>query len=258
MNFPVRAVALAAWGLSTVSGQDGSLGDLELIRTVELKAPLRHVQGVEVDGGKVWVSSVDRESRKGFLHEFRLSDGSLVRFVEVQDGPRFHPGGISADSESVWVPVAEYRPGSSAVIQRRRKSTLGLEFQFNVADHIGCIAASGDEIIGGNWDSRELYVWDPQGRLQRKLPNVFGNGYQDMKFNGDVLVASGLLPMGGGGAIDWFELPSFRLLRRLMAGKTDRGVFYTREGMAIRNGLLYLLPEDGPSRLFVFRLGEKR
>src|SRR5215831_6353637 len=56
------------------------------------------------------------------------------------------------------------------------------------------------------------------------------------------------------GAIDWLELPSFHLKRRIRMGKTDRGEPFTREGMAIRGSELLLLPEDGPSRLFVFRL----
>ena len=56
------------------------------------------------------------------------------------------------------------------------------------------------------------------------------------------------------GAIDWIDLDRLRLLRRVTAGKTDRGVRYTNEGMAVRGDRLYLLPEDGPSRLFVFDL----
>ena len=43
-------------------------------------------------------------------------------------------------------------------------------------------------------------------------------------------------------------------MRRVRAGKTDRGVSLTNEGMTFRGGKLYLLPEDDPSRLFVFDL----
>ena len=66
--------------------------------------------------------------------------------------------------------------------------------------------------------------------------------------------------MGGGvrsreeGAIDWLDPATLTLARRITAGRTGRGVLYTNEGMAIRGGKLYLLPEDGPSRLFVYRL----
>jgi hypothetical protein len=37
-------------------------------------------------------------------------------------------------------------------------------------------------------------------------------------------------------------------------GLTDRGVRFSNEGMAIRDGILFLLPEDDPSRLFRYRL----
>jgi hypothetical protein len=33
-------------------------------------------------------------------------------------------------------------------------------------------------------------------------------------------------------------------------------VILTHEGMAIAGGKLYLLPEDGPSRLFVYQLAD--
>jgi hypothetical protein len=66
-------------------------------------------------------------------------------------------------------------------------------------------------------------------------------------------VASGLLP-GHNGAIDWLEYPSLRLIRRVSVGQSSRGVSYTKEGMAIRGGTIFLLPEDSPSRLFEFRL----
>jgi hypothetical protein len=109
-------------------------------------------------------------------------------------------------------------------------------------------------VIGGNWDSRQFYVWNRRGKLLRTIANPAENAYQDIKFVGGRLVASGLLPRGAG-AIDWLDYPSMRLVRRISAGKTDRGAAYTREGMAIRGTQLFLLPEDGPSRLFEFRLG---
>jgi hypothetical protein len=50
------------------------------------------------------------------------------------------------------------------------------------------------------------------------------------------------------------DFPSLKITRRIAAGRTDRGDVFTREGMALRNGKLYLLPEDGPTRLFIFDL----
>jgi hypothetical protein len=222
-------------------------------RVLELKGTTYHVQGIDLDGNRVWVTSVDSGARKGYLHEFSLVDGKMLRSVEVQDGARFHPGGISVDATSIWLPVAEYRRASTSVIQRRNKQTLELESQFTIRDHIGCIAAHGEELIGGNWDSRKFYVWNRHGEVLRTLSNPANTAYQDLKFQGQQLVGSGLLP-DRTGAVDWLEFPSLRLEKRVKLGNTDRGVPFTREGMAIRDGELVLLPEDGPSRLFFFKM----
>ena len=240
-------------GLPATPAAAASLADLELVKVLELKGATYHVQGVDLDSRRVWVTSVDTPNRKGYLHEFSLATGALLRVREIQDGDRFHPGGIATDDKSVWIPVAEYRRNSSAVIQQRSKRTFDLEFQFDVPDHIGCIAVTPEFLIGGNWDSREFYVWNHRGKLIRKVPSATGNAYQDMKFYAGQLVASGVLS-GGGGAVDWLDLRSLRLLRRLSAGVTDHGVLFTREGMAITEDRLLLLPEDGPSRLFIFKL----
>jgi hypothetical protein len=139
------------------------------------------------------------------------------------------------------------------VIQKRNLRTLELEYQFDVADHIGCIAATPEVLIGANWDSRDFYIWDRKGQLLRKISNPTPNAYQDLKFVDGQLVASGLLP-GRNGAIDWLDYPAFHLVRRVTVGQTSRGVPYTSEGMAVRGDQLYLLPEDSPSRLFQFHL----
>jgi hypothetical protein len=213
------------------------------------------VQGIDFDDKRLWVTSVDRAAREGYLHEFSLPGGELRRTLKVGSGEQFHPGGIARDGDALWVPVAEYRRESSATIQRRNARTLELEFQFEIPDHIGCVAAGSDVLIGGNWDSRKFYIWDRKGKLLRTVDNPTPNGYQDIKFVEGRLVGGGVLP-GKTGAIDWLDYPSFRLVRRIEAGQTSRGVLYTNEGMALRGNRLLLLPEDGPSRLFEFRLLE--
>jgi hypothetical protein len=230
-----------------------ALADFPLERVLPLKANTHHVQGIDFDSRRIWVSSVDAPNRTGYLQEFSLATGDLLREIKLGDGVRFHPGGISADSASLWIPVAEYRRDSSSVIERRNKETLELEFRFSVSDHIGCVAVTPELVIGGNWDSRTFYVWDHKGTLIRKHPNPTPNAYQDIKYLSHRLVASGLLP-GRVGAIDWLDPADFKLLQRVNAGQTDRGEPYTREAMAIGGGRLFLLPEDAPSRLFVFRL----
>jgi len=227
------------------------LEDLERLEIV-LQAALDHVQGIDVEGDSLWVSSVDRKGKHGFLHLFDRSTGRLLAHVSVERGARYHPGGIARDGDAIWVPVAEYARASSALIQRRDKRTLALLSEFEVDDHIGCIAA-GETLVGGNWDSRIFYEWSRDGRLLRQRPNPTPNAYQDLKRVGDALVGSGKLAAEQG-AIDWLDPETLALRRRIVTGKTDRGVLFTNEGMTIRDGTLYLLPEDGPSRLFVFRL----
>jgi beta-lactamase class D/beta-lactamase class A len=227
-----------------------NLGEPEKI--VELKAAMDHVQGIEIEGERLWVTWVDRKRRTGHLSEFELATGKLLRSIPVHEAARYHPGGLAASAEALWLPVAEYRPGGSSVIQRRNKRTLAVEQQWEVPDHIGCVAAANRRLYGGNWDARQLYVWDESGRLLDKRDNPAGARYQDMKFAAGHLVASGL--RGNEGAIDWLDPQDFRLLRRIRAGKTNRGVPFTLEGMALSAGRLYLLPEDAPSRLFTFVL----
>ncbi len=218
-----------------------------------LQGETNHVQGIDTDGIHLWVTSVDRSTRKGFLRMFSLADGRLERSIELQDSDRFHPGGLATDANSIWIPVAEYRPASTAIIQQRNKRTLELEFQFSVPDHIGCVAVTPEFIIGGNWDSRDFYVWDHRGNLIRKVANATANAYQDLKFVAGQVVASGTMA-GAKGAIDWLNPDSFRLERRLAVANTHRGASVTREGMTIVDDRLWLLPEDAPSRLFVFPL----
>jgi len=236
--------------------QSNALPGWHLRRTLELKGPTHHVQGIEFDSGTLWVTSVDSGKRKGFLQAFSVDSGEMFRDIEIQDGERFHPGGIAADGDSLWIPVAEYRANSSSVVEKRDKKSLRLTFQFAVADHIGCIAVVPGFLIGGNWDSRDFYVWDHKGKLIRKVASDTNNAYQDMKFDPPFLVGSGLLLNDRSGAIDWLEWPAFRMSRRLAVGSTDGQIPLTREGMAIHDDQLLLLPEDEHSRLFVFTKGE--
>lgn len=218
-------------------------------RIVSLQAPLDHVQGIDTDGRLLWVSEVERNTKRALLHEFELDSGKRLRGVDLTRGDRYHPGGIAAGETSLWVPVAEYRPLSSSTVFQLRKADLGIESTFEVKDHIGAIAVEGDRLIGANWDAKLFYEW-PSGKTRA---NPFGTRFQDMKIAGGALVGAG--HRDGAGAIEWISLKDFSLLGRVRTGRTDRGVVFTNEGMTIREGKLYLLPEDGPSRLFIFDLG---
>jgi hypothetical protein len=228
----------------------------DLLETVALEGDTHHVQGIEVDGPALWVTSVDTKEKRGLIFQYKLPGGELVRSAEIHEGARYHPGGISAAAGSLWIPVAEYVRNSTTTVQRRNQQTLQLESQFEVADHIGALAVTPDGLLGANWDGRDFYLWDQQGRLLRKFANPHPVAIQDMKFLEGRLVVGGLLLADRSGVVDWLAWPSLKLTRRITAGKTGRGIAYTNEGMTIREGKLWLLPEDAPSRLFVFRLAE--
>ena len=73
------------------------------------------------------------------------------------------------------------------------------------------------------------------------------------------LVAAGSQSLWSG-TVDWIDWPWMKRTRSLRAGAVGsvrplgRGGPYTGEGMAIEGRDLYVVPEDGPSRLFHFRL----
>lgn len=220
-----------------------------LERSLTLQGETHHVQGIVVVDGTLLVSSVDAARKKGFLMVFDLASGKRLKEVEIGSGAMFHPGGMDSDGTSLWVPVAEYKPGSRSLIERRALATLELLSRFEVADHIGCLSIAGDHLVGGNWDARQFYEWSFEGTLMRRRDNPNRTHYQDVKMRYGTLVASGMAP----DAVEWLDPETLAPLERAGAGKTDRGAAYTREGMDFRDGRLYLLPEDSQSRLFVFR-----
>ncbi|MBM3737832.1 MAG: hypothetical protein FJW39_18785 [Acidobacteria bacterium] len=224
------------------------------LHTVPLAADVHHVQGIDVEGTRLWVSSVDRPAAKGYLTVFDLVDGRMIQQVEVQEGQRIHPGGITLDGDAIWIPVAEYDRDGPTTIQRRDKQSLRVAASFEVADHIGCIAAGPAHLAGGNWDSRIIYRWSRDGRELGRTRNPRPAKYQDVKILDGLLVGSGDLSKSTG-AIEWLALPDLKLIRRVQASATPRGVPYTHEGMTIRGGKLYLLPEDHPSTVYVFTPG---
>lgn len=183
LRLPICAAMLAA-----------APGEWEVTSVVPLQGVLHHVQGIDVEGNILWVSSVDAKARKGFLTRFEIPSGRLIQQVEVQEGDRIHPGGIALDGDFIWVPVAEYRQEGTSTIQRRDKRTLARKSSFEVPDHIGCIAVGDGYLVGGNWDSRILYRWTPEGTLLAKQPNPHATAYQDMKIVDGQLIGGGFCP----------------------------------------------------------------
>ena len=260
----VAAVALTLPIASARAARPAPISGIEnaqLLGTLVLQGKLFHVQGVDLDSRHIWVTSVDIGKRRGYLHEFDRTTGAFVRQVELTDGARYHPGGFSIADDAIWVPVAEYHAHSSAVLMEIDPETLQIRRKIRVPDHLGCVAVSGSSLVAGNWDSKRLYLIDLTGGTPMQIVrNPSATHYQDMKFVDGQLVAGGLRTRHSG-TIDWIDFPSLKLVRTLRSGATERARShsharpYTGEGMTLQGRELYLLPEDGPSRLFHFRLG---
>ncbi|MDE0877891.1 MAG: DUF6454 family protein [Sphingomonas bacterium] len=238
----------------------GLIEGMRLAHVLPLRGEIFHVQGIEVEGDHIWVTSVDRREHRGYLHRFDRESGRLERRLEVTDGVRYHPGGISIANGSIWVPVAEMRPDSSAVLMEIDAKSFKVRRRIYVADHLGCVAASGSRLIAGNWNSSMLYIIDLTNRRpMRAVPNPSATHYQDMKFVGDQLVAGGSRSLWSG-TLDWIDVPTMTVTRSLRAGSVGpvrpfgRGGPYTGEGVTIDGRDVYVLPEDGPGRVYRFRL----
>ncbi|WP_421846824.1 DUF6454 family protein [Novosphingobium sp.] len=240
---------------------DAQLEHARLVGALALQGEIFHVQGLALDPDHVWITSVDHAGRRAFLHVFDRASGRYLRRIELTDGARYHPGGLSLSGGSLWVPVAEMRPDSSAVLLEIDAATLTVHRRIAVSDHIGCIAAEGQRLVAGNWDSRMLYEFDlaRSDRPVRVVKNPSATHFQDMKFADGQLVAGGNTSWLAG-TLDWIDPATMRVTRSLKAGSIGavrpfgRGGPITGEGMAIEGRELYVLPEDGPSRVFHFRL----
>jgi hypothetical protein len=66
----------------------------------------------------------------------------------------------------VWVPVAEYRPGSRSIVYRLDPKSLQVTEAFRVDDHVGGVVRDPrtNRVHGVSWGSRTEYTWTPAGR----------------------------------------------------------------------------------------------
>lgn len=135
------------------------VGDRLFMSSVEvIEAPVRYPQ--PVDG-------YDRSPGRGRGHVFVMDlKGNLLRDIVVGEGHMYHPGGIDSDGKSLWVPVAEYRPYSHAIVYRIDLATLAVREEFRVADHVGGVVAEpgAGRVYGVTWGSREFYSWTGSGK----------------------------------------------------------------------------------------------
>lgn len=202
-----------------------------------LKFPTYHTEGLAITPEHLFLSAVqvieptqkyptpqggfDRTPGKGIGHVFVLDkQGNLQKDIVLGEGDNYHPAGMDFDGTSVWVPVAQYRPNSTALIYRIDAGSLDVTKQFEVNDHIGGIIRDQrtGHLIGNNWGSRHFYEWtlDGQQIADWDNPEHFVD-YQDCQHTSDrMMLCGGItnLPQtpSAGGTAQTYELGGIGLV----------------------------------------------
>jgi hypothetical protein len=268
----------------------------QLAATIPLGFPTHHPQGLVKVGDRLILSSVeiveptqrypelrdgfDRSAGRGVGHLFELDlEGNLLREITLGEGDIYHPGGIDYDGEWLWVPVAEYRPNSTAILYRVDPSSFEATPVLRFADHLGGIVHDTDAgtLNAVSWGSRRFYAWPldaelqvgnadaPPESLRRPNPAHYID-YQDCHYvGGGQALCSGLVnyrqvadgPVFALGGIELVDLAAGRPVHQLPVQQwTEAGLVMTQNPFwaeTTETGLrFYFIPEDDTSRLFIW------
>jgi hypothetical protein len=263
---------------------------------IEGKPAKAHIQGLELAGGKYYMTArrEDVRPRKALLLRTDAAatgwDTWDITPLDAQGASTGldHPGGMQSDGTRLWIPVAESRRNSRAIIRAYLLADLEAgrrlkpAFEFPVSDHIGAVAVSIRQgvLLGANWDTEKVYVWDLKGQLQQVLSSDglearglgvvagpegrAGIAVQDWKLVDDRLYASGLFGasklavVSPASRICWFDHFLGDSRRQTVPMPRRDGIELCREAMAISGDGAYFLPEDlgATNRLFRVALAE--
>ncbi len=196
-------------------------------------------------------SPASTAARVGFVFRVDRATAKVVVKRELEFDAQFHPGGIALAGDSLWVPVAEYRPRSTTTILKLAAGTLETLASFTADDHIGCLTVSAeDRITAANWDARTFYHFTADGKKLGETANPRPVAYQDLKPWGELIVGCGTEKIAGQvqPVVDCLRHDTLALVSRWRPRGTLRsgGSNFCREGCAILEGMLFLMPEDGP------------
>ncbi|GAB3885159.1 DUF6454 family protein [Terrabacter terrigena] len=205
--------------------------DWQLKSKLKLDFPTYHTEGIAFTPEHIFLSAVqiteptvkyptpqggyDRTPGKGIGHLFVMDlQGHLQKDITLGEGDMYHPGGIDFDGTNVWVPVAQYRPNSSAIIYRVDAQSLDVHKQFEVKDHFGGIVMDKQtgHLVGNTWGSRRFAEWNLKGTQLKTWDNPsFFIDYQDCQYvPNSKMLCSGVtnLPQApsAGGATATYEL----------------------------------------------------
>ena len=270
----------------------------KLVASIPVRFTTHHPQGMVKIGSTLFVSSVeikvrtsrfpqpvggyDRDTGEGAGHLFKLDmAGNLIASIRLGEGTMYHPGGIDFDGTHIWVPVAEYRPNSRAIVYRVDPESLRATEVFRFPDHIGALVRNTDDntLHGVSWGSRRLYRWtmSADGRVTnaeaspesiRMLNRSHYVDYQDCKYAGarrmlctgvtEMRTAPAAAPFRLGG-LDVIDLSDGRPLHQVpVLLWTPGGMDMTHNPVWIEptaTGLrAYFMPEDDRSTLYVYEV----
>ena len=253
------------------------------VASIPVRFKTFHPQGMVKIGDTFFVSSVEvrnRDTGEGTGHLFRIDNtGNLLTDLKLGEGPIYHPGGIDYDGQSIWVPVAEYRPDSRSIVYRVDPKTMKANEVLRFADHIGAIVHNTDDdtLHGVSWGSRRFYRWTlgrdgtvtngttPPERL-RTFNTSHYLDYQDCKYAGaQRMLCTGVTEMRQPsatsafrlGGIDLIDLRDGRPLHQVpvllwtAAGldMTHNPVWLEPTAVGLRG---YFMPEDNTSTIYVY------
>ena len=269
-----------------------------LTSSIPIRFTTHHPQGMVKIGNTLFVSSVeikvrttrfpqpvggyDRDTGEGTGHLFKFDmTGTLIADIKLGEGPIYHPGGIDYDGRHVWVPVAEYRPNSRAIVYRVDPESLKAMEMFRLADHIGALVRNTDDntLHGVSWGSRRLYRWTmaADGRITnadaplesvRMLNPSHYVDYQDCKYAGARrMLCTGVTEMRSSpsaapfrlGGLDLVDLADGRPFHQVpVLLWTPAGIDMTHNPVWIEpttRGLRgYFMPEDDRSTLYIYEV----
>ena len=245
------------------------IGSTFFLSSVEiLEQTTRHPQ--PVDG-------YDRTTGRGRGHLFKFdANGRLITDLQLGEGAMYHPGGIDFDGTSLWVPVAEYRPGGPSIVYRVDPESMRATEAFRFGDHLGAIVydAAAGVVHAVNWGSRRFYRLPLTAGAGAAVGRIEGQGtpnpshyvdYQDCKWAGrGRMVCTGLADLRAPGerslrlgGLELVDLVAGRPLHQVPVSLwTDGGRPMTQNAAWIEAagaGLrAYFVPEDDDAVLYVY------
>lgn len=245
--------------------------DRIFLSSVEVLQPPERRSSEGRSGGRRG-SGYDRSPGRGRGHVFVISrDGKLIKDIALGAGDVYHPGGIDFDGDQVWVPVAEYRPHSTAIIYTIDPQTYAVTERFRHDDHVGALVydRQASRPTGVSWGSRNLLTWNDSGELLHTVDNrSHFLDYQDAQYAGaghqlctgvtSIDAPTGPVELGGAALVELaggrivHEVP-FQLYSAAGHAITRNPVSFEADGEILR---MYAAPDDGHDQsgttLYVF------